>query len=625
MANEFSMMATIKCKNINAEFLNFYKEDISSKLGAFGFSDYIERYQDGDDNFLGNLGLLFTTPNDNQKFFETYEKAWRSFVDFVNYDNNKLIVYYRSADNGEEYFRALYDNFSDSIESINITISDDVDEDESEDLKYMFGEDFSISIGSKQYNSGAAEANRETIDWFEKDFCKEFGDRQPEDNSIANKSSTELSNDNSQNEDSLIKEMFLNFSTDHFEVTHAKIATDSIVTEPAKNSVADEILDFDGNDSNSFSVIRKNAFIERYGLKMLFPSFDRDSVESYVAPNGAIVYFFRVTDKEILQVVGCNISTLHEVLVILASKDYKVDFEAVLEHFFSEIRLFPSPTDSVTLNWEAIQDRLYTIEDTEENAPYKQFIDAKVNKLRAQSMKVRVPLVGDLVRRINIVGDRSYYDNILRVDSVQGTYVTLVAEDLVTHYTIHTSLLDFWHNFEKISVDEFIDLAKKVFKYLLDDELFNGLMTHQFIERKPEFTTVTVAGVLDDARIVTRTDTIYVMNYEVFDSIRTQLSLCDSMDTEFQQEAVGTIFDLPLILNYMNKGDYCVPTGVLGEKFELYCKHMDATFDAVRVFVTGVPALDELEKLVTERFSKLEEEYKGGSGASSVSTMKLFN
>lgn len=105
--------------------------------------------------------------------------------------------------------------------------------------------------------------------------------------------------------------------------------------------------------------------------------------------------------------------------MILASKDYKVDFEAVLEHFFSEIRLFPSPTDSVTLNWEAIQDRLYTIEDTEENAPYKQFIDAKVNKLRAQSMKVRVPLVGDLVRRINIVGDRSYYDNILRVGSVQ--------------------------------------------------------------------------------------------------------------------------------------------------------------------------------------------------------------
>lgn len=625
MANEFSMMATIKCKNINAEFLNLYNEDISSKLGAFGFSDYIKCYQEGGDNFLGNLGLLFTTPNDNQKFFKIYEKAWRSFVDSVNYDNNELIVYYRSADSGEEYFRALYDNFSDSIESINITISDDVDEDELEDLKYMFGEDFSISIGNKQYNFSAAEANRETIDWFGKDFYKEPGDWQPEDNSIANKSSMKLSNDSSQNEDSLIKEMFLNFSTDHLEITHAKIATDSTVAEPTEDSVTGEILDFDGNDTTTFSKIRKNAFIERYGLKMLFPSFDRDSVESYVAPNGAIVYFFRVTDKEILQVVGYNVSTLHEILVILDSKDYKVDFEAVSERVFSGSRLFPSPTDGITLNWEAIQNILYTIEDTEENTPYKQFIDAKVDKLRAQSMKVRVPLVGDLVRRINIVGDRSYYDNILRVDSVQGTYVTLVAEDLAIRYTIHTSLLDFWHNFEEISVDEFIDLAKKVFKYLLDDELFDGLMTHQFIERKPEVTTVSVVDDLSDARIVTQTDTIYVSNYEVFDSIRAQLSLCDSMDTEFQQEVVGTIFDLPLILNYMNKGDYCVPTGVLGKKFELYCKHMDATFDAVRVFVTGVPALDELEKSVTERFSKLEEEYKGGSGASSVSTMKLFN
>ena len=271
-----------------------------------------------------------------------------------------------------------------------------------------------------------------------------------------------------------------------------------------------------------------------------------------------------------------------------------------------------------------MQDTLYTIEDTKESAPYKQFIDDKVNKLRAQSMKVRVPLVGDLVHRINIVGDRSYYDNILRVDSVQETYVTLVAKDSTTGFIIHTSLSDFWHNFEEVSVDEFIDLVKKAFKYLLDDELFNGLMTHLFIEREPEVTTVTV-GVLNDARIVTQADIIYMIYYEVFDNIEAQLRTCDSMDTEFQREAVGTIFDLPLILNYMNKGDYYIPIRVLGEKFELYCKYKDAIFNAIRVLVTGVPALDELEKLVTERFSKLEEEYKWGSEGSSVSAMNLFN
>lgn len=622
MANEYSMMATIKCKHINEKFLDFYKEDISDSLKERGFEQKVIRYYEhADSNYLGNLAVLFITLGQKNEFCSTYAKAYRSFIQDIKYDNNELVIYFRSADSGQEYFRALYDNFSDSIESISITISNDVDEEELELMKYMFGEDFSISIGNKQYNSSAApliENNGSD------NKLEEFGDWQSEDNCIVNKFSMELSNDNSQNEDSLIKEMFLNFSTNHLEITHAKTVADSTVTEPAEDSVVDEILDFDGNDSTTFSKIRKNAFIERYGLKKLFPHFDRDSVESYMAPNGAIVYFFRVMNDEILQIAGRNVSTLHEILVLLANKNYKVDIEAVLERIFSKNRLFPSPTNSVTLNWEVIQDILYPIEDTKENAPYKQFVDAEVDKLKKQSMKTRAPFVGDFVHRINIVGDRSYHDNILRVDSVQETYVTLVAKDSTTVYTIHTSLSDFWHNFEEVSVDEFIDLVKKAFKYLLDDELFNGLMTHQFIEREPEVTTVTV-GALNDARIVTQADIIYMIYYEVFDNIEAQLSTCDSMDTEFQREAVGTIFDLPLILNYMNKGDYYVPTRVLGEKFEQYSRYKDAIFDAIRVLVTGVPALDELEKLVTERFSKLEEEYKWGSEGSSVSTMNLFN
>ena len=620
MANEYSIMATIKCKHINEEFLDFYKEDISDSLKERGFEQKVIRYyENAVSNYLGNLAVLFITLRQKKEFCSTYAKAYRSFIQDIKYDNNELVIYFRSADSGQEYFRALYDNFSDSIESINITISNDVDGEELEWMKGEFGEDFSISIGNKQYNSSAApliENNGSD------NKLEEFGDWQSEDNCMVNKFSMELSNDNSQNEDSLIKEMFLNFSTNHLEITHAKTATDSTVTEPAEDSVADEILDFDGNDSTTFSKIRKNAFIERYGLKKLFPRFDRDSVESYMAPNGAVVYFFRMMNEEILQIAGRNVSTLHEILVLLANKNYKVDIEAVLERIFSKIRLFPSPTNSVTLNWEVIQDILYPVEDTKENAPYKQFVDAEVDKLKKQSIKTRAPFVGDFVRRINVKGDRSYCENVSRVEEVHETFVTLVTKDATSTYFIKTSLPDFWHNYDEIALTEFSNLVEEVFKYLIDDELFNSLMAHTFVDKKPSSTLVDAA--MNYINIIFSCN---VLNFRISDSfgvVMVTLSVNDEMNV-IESYAVGTVFDLPLILNYMNKGDYYVPKRLLHEKFEQYSRYKDAIFDAIRVLVTGVPALDELEKLVTERFSKLEEEYKLGSEGSSVSTMNLFN
>ena len=91
MANQDKMMVKIKCNNINEDFLGFYHNAFNMKtiLEQKGFSaKFIKKVEDADNNFLGNIGLLFVNTNNENSFLDSFNIAWRSFVDSVIYHNN---------------------------------------------------------------------------------------------------------------------------------------------------------------------------------------------------------------------------------------------------------------------------------------------------------------------------------------------------------------------------------------------------------------------------------------------------------------------------------------------------------------------------------------------------------
>lgn len=97
-----------------------------------------------DENYLGNLALLFIKPSDTDKFKNTFKNAWRSFIDDIFYKNGELTIYFRSADGGSEsYFKSLHNNFPKDIFKIHISLNTDYDY---EWLIDEYGEDFSIDI-----------------------------------------------------------------------------------------------------------------------------------------------------------------------------------------------------------------------------------------------------------------------------------------------------------------------------------------------------------------------------------------------------------------------------------------------------------------------------------------------
>ncbi len=165
MANCDEMMAKIKCKGINADLISFYYKNIEDVLKEKEFSEEIIRVYTEEKSYLGNLALLFVEPDEVDSFTACYETAWRSFVCSLAYveENSELIVYFYSGDNGsEEFFRKLFKEFKNKIDSIDITISDQVCGEDGEDLEYLineYGENFIISIRESDIETSEASTD----------------------------------------------------------------------------------------------------------------------------------------------------------------------------------------------------------------------------------------------------------------------------------------------------------------------------------------------------------------------------------------------------------------------------------------------------------------------------------
>ena len=151
MANQDEMKVVIKCNKINKAFMEFHKKDITETLKELKYDkDIIDKYYDCcDENFLGILPILFIKPNEVSKFIKCYDIAWRSFIQYMDYDeaNQELTLYYLSGDGGDkDFFKTLHKTFPDKIQGGVVTISDDLYDEEREFLIDDYGEDFEIKF-----------------------------------------------------------------------------------------------------------------------------------------------------------------------------------------------------------------------------------------------------------------------------------------------------------------------------------------------------------------------------------------------------------------------------------------------------------------------------------------------
>lgn len=101
-------------------------------------------------------------------------------------------------------------------------------------------------------------------------------------------------------------------------------------------------------------------------------------------------------------------------------------------------------------------------------------IDEEIFKTMATCTYIEPISVGSLVRRINVVGDGSWSDYLLRIKKVFDTYVTLETPDMLDVYTINTSKSEFWSNFE--TAENFKDKLVKDVKYLLANIIDTSLV-----------------------------------------------------------------------------------------------------------------------------------------------------
>lgn len=425
----------------------------------------------------------------------------------------------------------------------------------------------------------------------------------------------------------VIDEMFDNFKHNEFRVLHytnnitSEDTTDTtIMNDSAKSS---SMHSFDGNDSQDFDSERKKAFIDYYNLQMLM----QDGVGEqnlYVAPNGAVLRFIDMCNTERVHVLGNFHDSMLDVTNALESSEFEISYSDLTKAAYSELRLFPCD-DSDKINWEAVKKQYYGLNDTVITERYRKFVDNKVSEMIKSCSSVKVPESGAPVRRINVTGDQSYSDEILFVHKIYDTYVSLqrTASLFGDDMLVETSLFDFWENFQLITEESVCGFISDVFGLVLDNEFYKSLMKHQFVERAPKEVFVSERSCAEYAFSITNGD-FALRCHELFREPKACLRISFQSFSE-PAKAVGSILDLPLVLNYLNTGRDDILLEEVAEKFDTYTTYVSKILTEFTAKFDNMKKVKKIADEVNKRILQIGSEYfDRPQEASKLTGMKWF-
>lgn len=403
-----------------------------------------------------------------------------------------------------------------------------------------------------------------------------FGDKNEEMNNVVTEELPQLD---------LCKEMMENYICGELKYLH-----DTSPNEVEKDTVEEVVVDitsFDGNDSMEFNEERKAAFVEYYRLKRLYFGNER---EFYVAPNRAVVYFYELGSKFNLELLSCTFTKMKDVVKLLAEPKVNTDFEKLFRMMQTEL-LFPG--DKIA--WENVSELVSHFGETCITGDLQEYAGHKFMEEVEKCKIVKLPEVGSLVRRINIVGDGSYSEYPLKVLAINKTCVTLQNQDAMK-MDFNTSLADFWNNFEPMEnlVQNAAHLLQKILWLLLDEELIQNLENGIYTEREPRAVQANDIGMYSFVGDELTLTIFSYINMQVVISLKEVASNSNWM--------VGSPLDLPLVLNEYMKGKSNAVKSVLQDKISEYCRLVN---NILREVCHSFGNLEELKVLQTTIITNL--------------------
>lgn len=402
----------------------------------------------------------------------------------------------------------------------------------------------------------------------------------------------------------LINEMIRNFTSNKFVITHSGRKS----SEKSKENVAESDI-FDGNDSLDFDKARFEKFIDYYKLEELFTHRDIVSTKVYyVAPNKTVICTHGTEYISVSLINKSHINSLTEVVEEFNKIENRPNYQCLLSTLGIAGELFPARDAEDDINCEIALNNIYMLEDTVITDELKEYIIAGFTSAQERCERLIKPTVGSLVRRINVVGDGSYSDNFLKVTDVMETYVILQAIDGVCDLNFNTSLEVFWDNFKQIELDEIVRFMENVLWQLMDDELFNAICTKEFIDRKPK--SVYVGTGISDNDFIIDSAIFSLTTYSIMGHTTTaKLSLVRPDSTLSRKLAVGSILDLPLVLNYINGEKTKLQVSDVLDQFVLFTETVRSICDAFYEITEGAPEIREIIEKVNTRISIINDLY----------------
>lgn len=422
----------------------------------------------------------------------------------------------------------------------------------------------------------------------------------------------------------LINEMIRNFTSNKFVITHSGRKS----SEKSKENVAESDT-FDGNDSLNFDKARFEKFIDYYKLEELFTR--RDGIFSeiyYVAPNKTVIYTHGTEYISVSLINKSHINSLTEVVEEFNKIENRPNYQCLLSTLGTAGELFPARDAEDDINCEIALNNIYMLEDTVITDELKEYIIAGFTSAQERCERLIKPTVGSLVRRINVVGDGSYSDNFLKVTDVMETYVILQVIDGVCNLNFNTSLEVFWDNFKQIELDEIVRFMENVLWQLMNDELFNAICTKEFIDRKPK--SVYVETGISDNDFIINNAIFSLAIYSIVGHTTAKLSLVRPDITLSRKLAVGSILDLPLVLNYINGEKTKLQVSDVLDQFVSFTETVRSICDAFYEITEGALEIREIIEKVNTRIGIIKNLYFNTDGNSPkeesdpINSMSLF-